>query len=473
MRRITSFVEGQWLRGTGPHTVVRDKYTDEPIAELVASTSEDVDAAVTSALRAFEGRRIPIADRVTILKRVASGIAARAKELAGAITDEAGATISEAAKEVERAVITLELTAEEATRLSSETVPLEGSGGTSKFAYLVRHPLGVVCAITAFNSPLNTPLHKIAPALAAGNSVVIKPPTSTPICCAILCDIFTECGLPPGWLNLVTGRGATVGEQLLTDPRIAFYHFTGSTEVGRRVAAQCGLRQSSLELGSIAATIVCADADISAAIKDITRAGYAKAGQVCTSTQLVLAETSACEAVRDGLVTAVRALTYGNPKLEATKVGPLIAVDEAKRVCTWMDEAVGAGADRLVGGSRDGAVVAPALFANVPDDARLIRREVFGPAVSLVEVPSLVEAVAHYNSSPYGLSVGVFTGDIGRAFHAVHNLRSGTIHINAASSSRLDAMPFGGVKESGRGKEGPKYAMEEMTERRLVVWHGV
>ena len=233
------------------------------------------------------------------------------------------------------------------------------------------------------------------------------------------------------------------------------------------------MRQSSLELGSIAATIVCADADISAAIKDITRAGYAKAGQVCTSTQLVLAETSACEAVRDGLVTAVRALTYGNPKLEATKVGPLIAVDEAKRVCTWMDEAVGAGADRLVGGSRDGAVVAPALFANVPDDARLIRREVFGPVVSLVEVPSLVEAVARYNSSPYGLSVGVFTGDIGRAFHAVHNLRSGTIHINAASSSRLDAMPFGGVKESGRGKEGPKYAMEEMTERRLVVWHGV
>jgi succinate-semialdehyde dehydrogenase / glutarate-semialdehyde dehydrogenase len=224
MRRITSFVEGQWLRGRGPHTVVRDKYTDEPIAELVASTSEDVDAAVTSALRAFEGRRIPIADRVTILKRVASGIVARAKELAGAITDEAGATISEAAKEVERAAITLELTAEEATRLSSETVPLEGSGGTSKFAYLVRHPLGVVCAITAFNSPLNTPLHKIAPALAAGNSVVIKPPTSTPICCAILCDIFTECGLPPGWLNLVTGRGATVGEQLLIDQRIAFYH---------------------------------------------------------------------------------------------------------------------------------------------------------------------------------------------------------------------------------------------------------
>ena len=251
------------------------------------------------------------------------------------------------------------------------------------------------------------------------------------------------------------------------------YIFTGSTAVGRRIAARIGLRRSSLELGSIAATIVCADADINSAIKEIVRSGYAKAGQVCTSTQIVLVQEQAFDFVRDGLERAVRNLKCGDPRSSTTNVGPLISVEEAKRVGSWIDEAESRGGRRLCGGDREGAVLRPALLTGVPSEAKLISAEVFGPVVSLISVCSVEEAVKIYNRTPYGLAVGIFTSDIGRAFYAAKTLRAGTVHINSSSSSRLDVMPFGGVKDSGHGKEGPRYAIQEMTERRLAVWHGV
>jgi succinate-semialdehyde dehydrogenase / glutarate-semialdehyde dehydrogenase len=474
MRKITSFIDGAWREARDFNADVRNKFQGEPIARLATSSPDDIQAAVDSSLRAFEGPGVPLVERIAIFHRVAASLEARKQEFAETICAESGSTINEATREVERTTLTLRETIEEAKRNMGELVPLEGvPGGSGKFAFTLRYPVGVVCAITAFNSPLNTPIHKVAPALAAGNSVILKPPTQTPISSAMLCDLFAEAGLPPGWLNYVIGGGSSVGEQLINDPRISFYHFTGSTAVGRRIAARIGLRRSSLELGSIAATIVCADADINSAIKEIVRSGYAKAGQVCTSTQIVLVQEQAFDLVRDGLERAVRNLKCGDPRSSTTNVGPLISVEEAKRVGSWIDEAESRGGRRLCGGDREGAVLRPALLTGVPSEAKLISAEVFGPVVSLISVSSVEEAVKIYNRTPYGLAVGIFTSDIGRAFYAVRNLRAGTVHINSSSSSRLDVMPFGGVKDSGHGKEGPRYAIQEMTERRLAVWHGV
>jgi succinate-semialdehyde dehydrogenase/glutarate-semialdehyde dehydrogenase len=474
VKRVTSFLDNAWSAPEGAPQPVADKYSGAEIAAFHETTPEQVERVIAHAQAAFDGPPIAIADRVDILRRVATGIESRADALRDVICAESGQTLAEAAKEVERAALTLRVTAEEATRLHETMVPVGGMpGGAGKLGYLRRKPLGVVVAITAFNSPLNTPVHKIAPALAAGNSVVLKAPSLTPVASTILCDLFAQAGLPPGWLGTVVGAGRTVGEQLLTDPRPAFYHFTGSTEVGAHIARSIGLRRSSLELGSIAATLVAADADLEAVAADIARAGFAKAGQVCTSTQIVYAERAVASDLTALLADRAQALPAGDPRDARIRVGPMISQAEAIRVEDWIRDAALAGADILVGGRRQGSVVEPTVLTNVPDDHRLIRSEVFGPVVTVIPVSDLSEAIAHFNALPYGLAVGVFTNDLQKAFLASERLRAGTVHINSASSSRLDAMPFGGVRESGHGKEGPRYAIEEMTEERLILWHGV
>ncbi len=474
MKPVTSFLNNSWTPAEGPPQAVIDKFTGAQIAAFHETSPERVSDVIASAEAAFAGPPIPVAERVRILGLVATGIESHADELRDIICAESGQTLTEAAKEVERAALTLRITAEEATRLHEDMVPIEGMpGGAGKLGYLRRKPLGVVVAITAFNSPLNTPVHKIAPALAAGNSIVLKAPSLTPASTTILCDLFAEAGLPPGWLGSVVGAGRTVGEQLLTDPRPAFYHFTGSTDVGAHIARTIGLRPSSLELGSIAATLVAADANLDVVSADITRAGFAKAGQVCTSTQIVYAERAIADDLTARLADLAQALPSGDPRASDTKVGPMISEAEAIRVEGWIKDAQSAGATLHAGGTRTGTVVAPTVLSNVPADHDLIREEVFGPVVSVIAVEALRDAVAHYNALPYGLAVGVFTNDLQKAFHASENLRAGTVHLNSASSSRLDAMPFGGVRESGHGKEGPRYAIEEMTEQRLVLWHGV
>ena len=474
MKQITAFLGDDWAAPSGRPIPVLDKFSNEPIAELFETSPEKVDEAIARAQSAFAGPPLPLHKQVEILRHVALGIEARAAELRDIICAESGQTLAEAAKEVERAALTLRITAEEATRLHEEMVPVGGMpGGAGKLGYLRRKPLGLVVAITAFNSPLNTPIHKIAPALAAGNSIVLKAPSLTPVSTTILCTLFAEAGLPPGWLTSVVGGGRTVGEQLLTDPRPAFYHFTGSTQIGAHIAQTIGLRQSSLELGSIAATLVAADADPSAVSADIVRAGFAKAGQVCTSTQIVYVERAIAEDLTARIVGLAKTMPAGDPRLPETKVGPMISEAEARRVEDWIDEARTTGAKILCGGTRDGSVVAPAVAIDAPDDAKLIQKELFGPVITVRVVEDLCDAVSHYNALPYGLAVGVFTKELDKAFYAAENLRAGTVHINSASSSRLDAMPFGGVRDSGHGKEGPRYAIDEMTEQRFILWHGV
>lgn len=474
MRSITSFIDGEWTGAAGGATAVADKFDGTVIARLHKASASQAGAAVEAARRAFDGGEIALGERIAILQRSAAGLAARRDEFVDAVVGECGQTVREARREVDRAIHTFHLTAQEAARIDGELVPVEGMvGGGGKFAYMRRFPLGVVCAITAFNSPLNTPVHKIAPALAAGNAVVFKPPTATPLSGAMLCDVMAEAGLPPGWLNYVAGDGGRVGSSLLGDPRVDFYHFTGSTAVGRLIAGSIGMRRSALELGSIAATIVAGDSDMEAAGRDIARAAFAKAGQVCTSTQIVYVERRFEQRMTEALVAATGRLSHGDPRREETDVGPLIAEREARRVEQWIGLACEDGARCLIGGRRQGSVLSPAVLAAVGEDAAVRRKEVFGPVVSIVAVDSSDEAIERFNREPYGLSVGFFTRDIERAFAAARRLRAGTVHLNGASSGRLDAMPFGGVKDSGHGKEGPKYAIAEMTEQRLTVWHGV
>ncbi len=474
MRKLTSFSNNEWDDPAGASLPVLDKYSGEQIAEFYETSASRISNITIRAQETFHTSKIAVADRVSILLRTADGLNSRRSELIDVVVAECGQTLNEAEKEVDRAILTLKVTAEEVKRIQDVMVPVEGMpGGEGKLGYLRRHPIGVVCAITAYNSPLNTPVHKIAPALAAGNAVVIKPPSVTPISTAILCDVFAEAGLPGGWLSYVVGSGRSVGAQLLQDKRFSFYHFTGSSAVGEQIAKSIGLRQSSLELGSIAATIVCADADIPKASADIVRASFAKAGQVCTSTQIVYAEKRIYRLLLEEVVRLAEDMRAGDPRSKDINIGPMISEEDAKRVESWKDEAISNGAKCHLNGERKGSVLQPTILSDVPELSKLICDEVFGPVVSVVQVADVDEAIRAYNSNPYGLAAGVFTNDLSKAFYVTENLRAGTVHVNSASSSRLDPMPFGGVQFSGHGKEGPKYAIEEMTEQRLCLWHGV
>ena len=361
-------------------------------------------------------------------------------------------------------------TAEEATRICGELVPFASAPGQeNRLGFTVRFPLGVVCAITPFNSPLNTVLHKVAPAFAAGNSVILKPSGYTPLSAALLCETMLEAGMPPEFLALVQGSGNTVGNWLLEEQAINFYAFTGSTHVGQIIQAAAGLRRTQLELGSIASTIVCADADFDKAIPKIANAGFRKAGQVCTSVQMLLVEQSALEKVKARLLDELTRMPVGDPRKKETRIGPMIDESQAIRAEGWINEARDAGAELYCGGNRKGPVLYPTLLGKVRPGMKVIDQEVFCPLISLRPFAHLDDAVAMANSTPYGLAAGLFTNSITRGLNAAKKLRFGGVHINEASSSRADAMPFGGVKASGFGWEGPKYAIKDMSEERLIT----
>jgi succinate-semialdehyde dehydrogenase/glutarate-semialdehyde dehydrogenase len=330
-------------------------------------------------------------------------------------------------------------------------------------------PLGVVAAITPFNSPLNTVAHKIAPALAAGNAVILKPASATPLTACRLAEALVEAGVPRGFLAVLPG-GAPVADALIADERVRFFAFTGSTEVGRSIQQRAGLRRTQMELGSIACTILCDDANLDVALSKIVNAGYRKAGQVCTSIQLLLAHRSIVAAVEARLAKLVHALPYGDPYDPGTFVGPLISEQEAIRVESWIEEAVAKGARRLAGSARKGAVVPPTLLASIDDSMKVGCRELFGPVVCIVPFATLDDAIARVNATPFGLATGIFTNRLDDAFAAARRLEVGGVHVNETSSSRVDLMPYGGSKDSGFGREGPRYAVHEMTEERIVTF---
>jgi succinate-semialdehyde dehydrogenase/glutarate-semialdehyde dehydrogenase len=383
---------------------------------------------------------------------------------------EAGFTQSDASGEVRRCIQTLKLSAEEARRLAGEVIPLAGAPQQgARMGFTLRVPLGVVLAITPFNSPLNTVAHKIAPAFAAGNAVILKPASATPLTACKLAEVLVEAGVPRGFLSVIPG-GAQVADWLIEDERVRFFAFTGSTEVGRSIQRRAGLRRTQMELGSIACTILCDDAKLDVALPKVVNAGYRKAGQVCTSIQLLLVHRSIAGEVERRLAKLVQALPYGDPYDPKTVVGPLISEKEAIRVEAWVEEAVAKGAQRLAGGKRQGAVVPPVLLGGIDDTMKVGCNEIFGPVVCIVPFDTLDEAIARVNATPYGLATGIFTNRLDDAFAAAKRLEVGGVHVNETSSSRVDLMPYGGSKDSGFGREGPRYAVHEMTEERIVTF---
>ena len=461
-------INGEWVEGAADTVTVLDKYSQNPIAVANSASDAQIVETIDAAYAAFKHGAPDNYERGATLDRAAVLIEQNRDDLAKTIQAEAGFTRSDANGEVSRCLQTLRLSAEEARRLSGDVVPIQGAPGQAhRIAFTMRVPLGVVLAVTPFNSPLNTVMHKVAPALAAGNAVILKPSSNTPITACKMAKILMQAGVPQGFLSVLHG-GARVVSKALEDQRIRFIAFTGSTEVGRAIQSKADLRRTQMELGSIAFTIINDDADLDVALPKVVSAGFRKAGQVCTSVQMLMVQRSVYDEVVARMTDLVKAVPYGDPADDQTVTGPLITVDAAIRVEEWIKEAVAKGARQLVGGAREGAVVPPTLLVDVSRDMRVGCQEVFGPVVSIIPFDYLNEAIERVNSTPYGLASGIFTNRMSDAFEAVRRLDVGGVHINETSSSRVDLMPYGGTKESGFGREGPHYAVHELTEERVV-----
>jgi succinate-semialdehyde dehydrogenase / glutarate-semialdehyde dehydrogenase len=470
MSECSLLIEGRW-RKTINRKPVFDKFTGEPIGDVSLASLADVECAVNSADRAFVHGTPPPYERSEILLRAADLIETNKAIFAATMIAETGFTQSDVANEIERCKQTFRASAEEAKRLVGEVVPISGAPGQqNRIGFTIRRPRGVVVAITPFNAPLNTVTHKVAPAIASGNSVVLKPSSYTPLTANLLCQVLLEAGLPPALLSLVYGPGEVIGKALATHELVRFIAFTGSTSVGLSLQKAAGLRRTQMELGSIACTIICADADLGKAMPRVLGASFRKAGQVCTSIQRLYVARPKIVEVTNALLDLVRNVKVGDPKQKDTFVGPMIDGREAERAMAWCDEAVAAGAQRLSGGTRERALMWPTVMVDVPTQNRVLNEEIFAPVVAIIPFDELEAVIADINSMPYGLACGIFTKSIDAAFKSAQELRVGSVHINETSSSRVDLMPYGGVKNSGFGHEGPKYAMREMTEERLITF---
>lgn len=466
------FMESKWV-DKAKKIEVRNPYDNSVIDTVPKADSSDVDRALSFAERGAKVMaKLSGYERWRILRKAADLMAVRNEELGLLISTEEGKIIVEGRFEANRAVETMMGSAEEAKRLHGETIPLDGDpGGAKKLGFTLRVPCGVVAAISPFNFPLNLVCHKVGPALAAGNSVIIKPATDTPLSALKLTEILLEAGLPPEGIQCLTGSGGEIGDMLVSDRRVRKITFTGSRDVGERICRTAGIKKVTMELGSNCPVIVMPDADLEKVAAAVAATGYANAGQVCISTQRVLAAGKVYSDFLSALSPKVQALTTGNQLDEKTKVGPMVREADAVRVEGWVKEAVGGGARVVVGGSRQGAIYAPTVVADVKPKMRISCDELFGPAVAVTPFNSIDEAIALANDTVYGLSAGIFTENVEWAMKFAREVESGNLHINWGPQWRADLMPYGGLKESGFGKEGPRYAVEEMTELKMVVFH--
>ncbi len=451
---------------------VLDKFTGEQVAAVAAADAGAVGAAADAAASAFRTSELPTHERYSILRKAAAALEARGHELVEAFVAETGFTEREAQVDIQRTVDTLELCAEATRDAAGEVVPLAGARGQEhRVGFTVRLPLGPVCAITPFNSPLNTVAHKVGPAIAAGNPAVLKPASATPVSAYLLCETLIDSGLPKGWLNLVFGGGGELGAALAQNPAFRFYAFTGSTEVGQELQRTIGVRRSQMELGAISATIVCEDASVETVAAKAAPASFRKAGQVCTSLQRLVVHESLLGDVTSALAEKARATRAGDPRDPNTDIGPMISEREAIRAEEWVGEAITAGAEAHTEVVRDGAVLAPVVLGSVTPQMKVMAEEIFAPVVSVIGFSDFDEALELVNATPYGLTAGVFTSDWRKAMRAAYELEVGVVQIDETSSSRVDLMPYGGTRASGFGREGPRYAVEEMSMERLVVFN--
>ena len=436
-------------------------------------TVEDVDKAIAIAQKGYEiNRKLPAHKRISILKGTAEMMQKRYDELAETIATEGSKTIKEARKEVGRAINTITISAEEARRIDGETIPFDSAEGSeNRRGYYYRFPIGIIGAITPFNDPLNLVAHKLGPAVAGGNSVVCKPATVTPLSALKLGECMLEAGLPGEILSIVTGHGHEIGDALVSDKRIRMISFTGGVEAGERIMSKCGLKKIGMELGSNSPVIVMADSKLDDAVESCVSGSFWAVGQNCIGVQRIYVERPVYDEFRDKFVARTKKYKTGYQLDEDTDMGPMITEGEAKRVIEWVDESKSQGATCLTGGTREGSLVQPTVMENMPNGAKLDCDEVFGPVVSLYPVDSLEEAVERSNAVDYGLLGAIFTENLNSAFYAIYNMDVGGIIVNDSTDYRVDLMPFGGIKNSGLGREGIKYSLMEMTEPKMVCFN--
>jgi acyl-CoA reductase-like NAD-dependent aldehyde dehydrogenase len=468
VRERKLLLDGDWIE-TGAWHEVLSPYSGETVARVPKASAEHARRAVDAAARAME-EPLPAHQRAEILDGVAALLRERHDEVARTISAEAAKPMKAARIEAERAVSTFTMAAVEARRLAGEVVPMDASpAGAGKMAYTMRVPIGVVGAITPFNFPLNLVGHKVAPALAAGCAVVLKPAGQTPLSALLLAELEAEAGLPAGWLNVLVGPSAEIGDVLVEDERVRLITFTGSAEVGWKLRERAARKKVNLELGNATPVIVEADADLEQVATKLSAHAFSFAGQSCISVQRIYVRRPAYDDFVARFVPKVEALNVGDPADEDTDVGPLIDDDARERIVSWIEEAKGGGASVLTGGEGADGILRPTVLADVTPQMKVSCLEVFGPLCTVTPYDSLDEAFALSNGTEYGLQAGIFTGSLATAMQAARALDFGGVTVNEAPTFRADQMPYGGVKASGNTKEGPYYAVREMTEERLVV----
>ncbi|MFP3888135.1 aldehyde dehydrogenase family protein [Priestia filamentosa] len=472
LMRVTSLIEGKSVTQEQEKTMeVINPFNGEAVGKVSLASKENAKKAIESAHQVFHKtmKKMPAYRRAEILSKAADLLEERTEEFAKVLVLEAGKPIRDGRGEVGRAVQVIRFAADEAKKIEGEMVPMDAAiGGENRIGMVRRQPLGVISAITPFNFPLNLALHKLAPAFAAGNTVVLKPAGKTPLSAYMLVKLFEEAGLPQGALNLVIGNGSEVGDVLVTDSRISKITFTGSPSVGIDLRRKAELKKVTLELGSNSPNIIFNDGDVKAAAVGLVRGAFAFSGQVCISAQRIYVQRDVYQDFLEQYVPLVEKLVIGNPVEETTDIGPMISEAEAIRAHEWIEQAVKAGANIVTGGNRKGTLLEPTILVNVNQDMKVVCEETFAPIVSVIPFDTEEEVIAMANDSKFGLQAGVFTSDINRAMRVAEEMETGGVWINETSTYRQDNYPYGGVKLSGIGKEGVKYAIEDMTEIKFV-----
>lgn len=463
-----------WIGGkfkeTENYKALKSPYSGEGIAEVAMASPSDVKSAIDAADHARNiMAEMPAHKRAEILENAVVIMKEEKEECAMIIAREASKPLKAARGEVDRTIMTYTFAAQEARKLYGETIPMDAApGGEGRVAYTVKEPLGIIGAITPFNFPMNLVAHKVGPAIAAGNTVVLKPASQTPLSAYKIADIFHRAGLPDGALNVITGSGGTVGDVLVADDRISMITFTGSPAVGKQIRENAGLKRVTLELGSNSAVVVDENADVEKIVPRIAAGAFAFQGQVCISVQRIYVHESLYQTFAERFVEEAKKLKIGDPLNEETDISAMISKSDTDRAQSWIESAVKSGAELALGGKAADNTLYPTVLLNVDKSEKISCEEAFAPVVHINSFSSFEEALALVNDSDYGLQAGVFTNDVNKAFKAAKELHVGGVMVNDFPTFRVDHMPYGGVKMSGMGREGIKYAVEEMTEMKLI-----
>lgn len=466
------FINGDWIDGE-EYIELLSPYSGEKIAEIPQATTDQVDAAINAA---YANRHImasmPAYKRAEILEKLSRLLKEKERYAAEIIALEAAKPLKTALGEVARTIETYKFAAEEAKRIHGETIPMDAAmAGVDRIGYTTREPIGVIGAITPFNFPMNLVAHKVGPAIASGNTIVLKPASQTPLSAYFLAELLEEAGLPKGVLNVVTGSGRIVGDRLVTSDKVSMITFTGSPAVGIGIRNKAGLKKVTLELGSNAGAIIDKGVDLDKVIPRCVMGAFSNQGQVCISLQRIYVHAEIYDAFKQKFIDATEKLVCGDPLSEQTDISALISPQDLTRSIQWIEESVSEGAKVATGGKAEGNVLLPTVMLEAKSHSKISCQEVFAPIVIVNSISSVAEGIDLINDSKYGLQAGIFTNDIQTALSASKNLHVGGVIINDVPTYRVDQMPYGGVKESGTGREGIKYAVEEMTELKLVIFN--